>query len=75
MKESKFEKAYNEKAKELYKLRKQVTELAVKHLPSDEINDFLEAQDQMYSSALLGILWELEQEMKGHYNDNHRKIN
>ncbi len=65
MKESKFEKAYNERVKELYMHRKQVAELAIEHLPADKINDFLEVQDKMYNNALTGVLWELDQEMKG----------
>ena len=65
MKESKFEKEYNERAKELNMHRKQVTDLAMKHLPADKISDFLEAEDKMYNNALMGILWELDQEMKG----------
>lgn len=65
MKESKFEKAYNERVKELYMHRKQVVELAIEHLPADKINDFLEAQDKMFNSALTGILWELDQQTKG----------
>lgn len=65
MKESKFEKAYNERVKELYMHRKQVTELAIENLPADKINDFLEVEDKMYNNALRGVLWELEQELKG----------
>lgn len=65
MKESKFEKAYNKRAKELNMHRKQVVELATKHLPDDKINDFLEVEDKIFNNALTGILLELEQEMKG----------
>ncbi len=65
MKESKFEKAYNERVKELYMHRKQVAEIAIGHLPADKINDFLEAEDKMFNNALTGVLWELEQKMKG----------
>lgn len=60
MKETKFEQEYDERVKELYMHRKQVTELAMKHLPADKINDFLEAEDKMFNNALTGILWKLD---------------
>lgn len=65
MKESKFEKEYENKADKFLKQRKQVIELAMKYLPANELNDFLEIEDEMFNTALKGILLQLEQEMEG----------
>lgn len=65
MKQSQFEKEYQSKADKFLKHRMKVVELAMKTLPSDELNEFLEVNGEMFNSALTGVLYELDKQLKG----------
>lgn len=64
MKQSQFEKEYEERAQKALEHHLKVLELAYK-LPADEFEQFYWQERETYSKVLKGLLLELDWKMKG----------